>query len=130
MMLLDQAGAQEAGLASVIVLIGELPEGSAKPSYGSSGVPGSAAAAGERIGEPGDLDGERWGDPGDRLVGDACAGRPARRASAPGRPRCPISPSGALAGLDGRHGGASRASCSGVTSEPRPSNNNVVAALG
>ena len=75
----------------VIVLIGELPLGSAKrPSYG---LGKRREPPGERIGEPGDLDGERWGDPGDRLVGDACgagdafAGVPAvGDASAPGRP--------------------------------------------
>ena len=77
----------------VIVLIGELPEGSAKrPSYGFlPGVPGKRREPpGERIGEPGDRDGERWGDPGDRLVADACdafAGVPVTGdASAPGRP--------------------------------------------
>jgi hypothetical protein len=96
MMLLDRyAGAQEAcGLLPVMVLIGELPEGSAKrPSYGFlPGVPGKRREPpGERIGEPGDLDGERWGDPGDRLgvcgAGDAFAGVAATGdASAPGRP--------------------------------------------
>ena len=80
----------------VIVLIGEAPVGSANlPSYGFlPGVPGKRREPpGERIGEPGDLDGERWSDPGDRLVGDACgagdafAGVPATGdASAPGRP--------------------------------------------
>ncbi len=71
----------------VIVLIGELPEGSAKrPSYGLP-VGKRREPPGERIGEPGDRDGERWGDPGDRLVGDAFAGVPATGdASAPGRP--------------------------------------------
>ena len=81
----------------VMVLMGELPEGSAKrPSYGFlPGVPGKRRdPPGERIGEPGDLDGERWGDPGNRLVGDACAAGDAFAgvrvasgdASAPGRP--------------------------------------------
>ena len=79
----------------VMVLIGELPVGSAKrPSYGFP-VGKRREPPGERIGEPrvGDLDGERWSDPGDRFVGDACgaggafAGVPATGdASAPGRP--------------------------------------------
>ena len=73
----------------VIVLIGELPVGSAKrPSYG---LGKRRDPPGERIGEPGDLDGERWSDPGDRLgvcgAGDAFAGVPVTGdASAPGRP--------------------------------------------
>ena len=74
----------------VIVLIGELPEGSAKrPSYGFP-VGKRREPPGERIGEPGDLDGERWGDPGDRLgvcgAGNAFAGETVGDASAPGRP--------------------------------------------
>ena len=77
----------------VIVLIGELPEGSANlPSYGLP-VGKRREPPGERIGEPGDRDGERWSDPGDRLVGDACGAGDAFAgvaatgdANAPGRP--------------------------------------------
>ena len=71
----------------VIVLIGELPVGSAKrPSYGFP-VGKRREPPGERIGEPGERVGERWGDPGDRLVGDACAGDAfAGESRAPGRP--------------------------------------------
>ena len=72
-------------MVPVMVLIGELPVGSAKrPSNGFlPGVPGKRREPpGERIGDPGDLDGDLDGD-GDRtgeFDGDA------GDASAPGRP--------------------------------------------